>query len=244
MQLPDKLQVPSGAVFLKEKLQCLIRAGEAGSIKYLGKPVTMKNKVLTYVYVFLRGDLTDDAVLNYLVGRCAARSCVSYMQSIGEQRQLNLIGLPTAGTAIAIATSVASVSLRAEDENFPLISSRIMREVKKTDHGTHGNWVNGETSGLPNLQQFFFGAADNVVTDAGTKVESATRFLEDGYPAYDMLQYIFVDRQQGGVPRMVKAGFKHVAVEFLLLDMAYAYGEIGMWPKQAVKQVEEEIKAF
>jgi hypothetical protein len=42
---------------------------------------------------------------------------------------------------------------------------------------------------------------------------------------------------------MEKAGFKRIVVAFKLLDLTFAFGELGLWPKSAVKAVEEEIKA-
>ena len=58
-----------------------------------------------------------------------------------------------------------------------------------------------------------------------------------------MPSFVLVDRQQGGIQNMEKAGFKRIVVAFKLLDLTFAFGELGLWPKSAVKAVEEEIKA-
>src|SRR3989344_4946843 len=54
---------------------------------------------------------------------------------------------------------------------------------------------------------------------------------------------VWIDRQQGAVPRLTAAGFQKIVVVYNLLDITYAYGELGMWSKTAVAAVEEEIKA-
>ncbi len=58
-----------------------------------------------------------------------------------------------------------------------------------------------------------------------------------------MPQLIFVDREQGAVARLKSAGFSRVPVCYFLLDIAFAYRELRLWPNDVVSKVEEEIKA-
>ena len=84
---------------------------------------------------------------------------------------------------------------------------------------------------------------DNVVTDGQSKFEAVERLRASGYPVDEMPSLIFVDRQQGGIRRMEEAGFKNIVVAYRLLDLTFAFGELKLWPKEAVRAVEQEIKA-
>jgi hypothetical protein len=66
--------------------------------------------------------------------------------------------------------------------------------------------------------------------------------LVDGYPE-PAGTLIWIDRQQGALPLLAKAGFQRVLVAYSLLDVTYVFGELGLWPKSAVKAVETEIEA-
>ena len=86
-------------------------------------------------------------------------------------------------------------------------------------------------------------AVDGVVTDGASKIEAAKRAVEEqGYP-WNMPCFILVDRQQGAVERLKRLGFERLVVAYNLLDITFAFGELGLWPKSAVQAVEEEIKA-
>lgn len=206
---------------------------------YREKPFTLKSGIQSNVYVFLRGDLTDSSELLSMAGLKIAY-VVNENMALGD-RQPNLIGLPTAGTALAVAASMASVEMRRWCQGtFPRIASRVMREKLKKTHGANDQWVNGET---PDLEKYTFWTVDNVVTDGGTKFEQAERLEQDGYPSKDMPQLIFIDRQQGAISRLRAAGFKRIVVCYNLLDITFIYSEFGLWPKETVRRVEEEIKA-
>ena len=113
----------------------------------------------------------------------------------------------------------------------------IMREVEKREHGAHQGFVNGAYQ--PKVFRDF--VLDNVATDGGTKIDAVPKFLSDGFPAYDLDWIIFVDRQQGALGRLAKAGFKSVLVVYNLLDLTFAYEKLGLWPAHAVQMVEKEI---
>jgi len=53
---------------------------------------------------------------------------------------------------------------------------------------------------------------------------------------------VFVDRQQGGFEAMKKLGFHHVHACYRLLDMTFAFQQLGLWPNDSVEKVEKEIR--
>ncbi|MGD0328517.1 MAG: hypothetical protein ABSB00_02255 [Minisyncoccia bacterium] len=225
-------------MYTSHDILLLKKANEVGSIVYREKPFTLTSGIESNIYVFLRGDLTDCPVLLKMAGQKIANAVDENITCADNQP--NLIGLPTAGTALAIAASMASIELHESNPCFPLIACRVMREKLKKEHGANDRWVNGE---VPDLKKFTFWTVDNIGTDGGTKVKQAEHLEEDGYPSKDMPQLIFVDRQQGTIKRLQAAGFKRIVVCYNLLDITFVYSEFGLWPKETVKRVEEEIKA-
>ncbi|MDP2641944.1 MAG: hypothetical protein Q8P21_01470 [bacterium] len=189
---------------------------------------------MSNVYVFGREDLTDNPKLEWLIGTKIAR--VVYSNSV-DDRQPCLIGLPTAGTALAQAAAMASAANGWIYPRDP-IAHRIMREQLKS-HSAHQGWVNGR----PDHSRQRYWIVDNVATDGATKIEAATKLMADEYPAYQMPVLIYVDRQQGALQRLKNEGFEDVRVVFNLLDLTFAFGELELWPKSAIARVEEEIRA-
>jgi len=164
------------------------------------------------------------------------------MQAMEDTRQACLIGIPTAGTPLAQAGARESLI-----DNHPFVNQddkrvichRLMREFIK-DHGAHQTWVNGE----PDPAKHCYWLVDNVATNGVSKLEAMEKLRADGYPSIEEIPVlVFVDRQQGAVQRLETAGFKKIVVVYNLLDITFALGELYLWPKEAVKGVEEEIKA-
>ncbi len=179
------MAVPSGRKLTNFDIKLLKEAHRCGSIAYSDRPFKLKpradgSQIESHVYVSLRGELTDGAYLLSLVGEKTAE--IVRENILPDDKQPNLIGLPTAGTAIAIAASQASVALHVKDQRFPLIACRVMREKLKLAHGANNRWVNGELGGQPpDLKKFTFWTVDNVVTDGKTKFEYADFLEQDGY---------------------------------------------------------------
>ncbi|MEJ0021535.1 MAG: hypothetical protein WDN47_03030 [Candidatus Doudnabacteria bacterium] len=230
------MQVPSGMVFTAEDLTLMREMAIVRFVAYSETPFKLKSGIMSNVYVFGREDLTDHPELEWLIGRKIAQ--VVYGSDIYESEQQCLIGIPTAGNALAQAAAMASVEERKKyGPKMPPIAHRIMREALK-QHGAHQGWVNGR----PDPRQRYW-MVDNVATDGKSKLEAAEKLEADGYPAKQMPCLIWADRQQGAVPRLEAAGFEHIIVIYNLLDIAFALGELGIWPKEMVKAVEDEIKA-
>lgn len=227
--------LPSGRTLDADDRAVLGVMHDFGFLRYSETPFTLKSKIQSNVYVYGREDFTDNPDLEYRLGMHMAR--LVYKHSSDERQQI-LIGLPPAGTALAQAAAFGSLNVRLhKDPTRKPIGHRIMREVTKKDHGVHGGWVNGK----PDLEKHRYWIVDNVATDGATKIEAISKLNDDGYPALEMPVLICVDRQQGAVERLKKAGFKEVYVLFHLLDITHVFGELGWWPKEAVAAVEKEI---
>lgn len=234
------MKVPSGRILDAYDLRILPMMARYGFIRWDEQPFTLRSGIKSHVYVFGREDLTDHPDLEWHIGHKIAGLVLENAVARGDHKQQCLIGLPTAGTSLAQAAAMVNwhrQSFWVDDAKHRIIH-RIMREELKT-HGAHPDWVNGKP--LQELHTYW--SVDNVVTDGGTKLESRERFRASGYPVENMPALVLVDRQQGGIKRMEQRGFNQIVVAYYLLDLTYAFGQLGLWPSEAVHNVEEEIKA-
>lgn len=208
-----------------------------GFVKWSPTPFTLKSGKQSHVYVFGREDITDNVNFLHMLGREIVQAVRDSFQS--DQRIPCFIGIPTAGTPLAQAASMASY-FEPADMNKPTdlrtMCFRIMREKRK-GHGAHNGWVNG----APDVAKHFYIVVDNVVTDGQSKVEAAERLLEDGYPAYDLPQIILVAREWKVVGELEKRGFKHVIVLFTLKDIINGFVKYGYWTPEMAKQALSEF---
>ncbi len=230
-----RLEVPSGQVYDALDLEALPLMRECGFVSYSEAGFTLKSGIKSNVYVQGHNDVTDNPGLGWLLGRKIAKTVVANHRE-GDKAPC-LIFVPTAGTSLAAAASLVAFNEGIRTPAGP-ITYRIMREAVKAHGAGAVQWVNG---GYDDLHTFWGG--DNVVTDCGSKIEAVNKLVESGYPALEMPWLIVVDRQQGGIRKMEEHGFKRIVVAYNLLDIAYAMGELRLWPKAVVGQVEEEIKA-
>ena len=155
------------------------------------------------------------------------------MDTDDDRRRPRFIGIPHVAHGWTPAVSMV--------DEFEKITGRgarhpIMRsELKK--HGAHTKWV-ARTDEPSLFRDFLF---DNVVTDSGSKETALEHLVEDGFMPTEVDAMVFVDRQQGGLGNMVKLGFRSVHANYNLLDMTYAFQQLGKWPSDAVERVEREI---
>ncbi|MES2006948.1 MAG: hypothetical protein V4436_02445 [Patescibacteria group bacterium] len=225
------LKVPSGRVFEDSDLKLMKMLVEVGFIRWLDEPVLLKSGIESRVYVFGRNDLTENASVLRRVGARIIQELRYHTdneRSGFDNSNFCLIGIPTAGTALAIAASQGDASAGA----------RIMREVKKI-HGAHNTWVEGE----PMHEKHRYVLVDNVATDGKSKREAAAKLIEDGYDISEVDCLILVDRQQGALKNIESLGFRRVLVVYNLLDMTFAFRHLKLWPEEAVLKVEQEIAA-
>lgn len=235
------MEVPSGRILEALDLRILQLFAQYGFIRWSDQPVTFRSGVKSRVIIGGREDLTDHPDLEWLVGLKIRDLVLVDARARMDSKQQCLIGIPTAGTALAQATSIVNFAwhrIYKDPQDPPRIIHRIMRQDRKT-HGVHPDWVNGKPQ--PELHTYWM--LDNTVTDGGTKVEARERLDESNYPIEEMPTLVVVDRQQGGIKRMEQAGFSTIVVAYYLLDLTFAFRELNLWPKGAVQAVEEEIKA-
>lgn len=203
-----------------------------GFVKWSPMPFTLKSGAQSHVYVFGREDITDNPALLFALGREIRRAAfLAFTDATSpiDSRIPCLIGIPTAGTPLAQAAAMVNIfepekNPRNQRNEARQMCFRIMRETKKK-HGAHQGWVNG----APDPAKHFYCVVDNVVTDGQSKIETAERLLEDGYPAYDMPQIILVAREWKVVDELKKRGFKHVIILFTLKDIINGFKWHGYW---------------
>lgn len=234
------MRVPSGAVYDEDDLNIVRKMGKCGFVRRSDEPFFLASGIESHIYVFGREDLTDHPELEWLIGRKLAET-VYANTDVGGPRQQCLIGVPVAGNTLAQAAAMASIEVAKKYAWIKAtpIAHRVMREEPK-QHGAHKKvWINGR----PDASRHRYWWVDNVATDGGSKIVAADRGAEDGYPSRQMSCLIWIDRQQGAVPRLKAAGFERVVVVYNLLDITFAFGEMGLWPKSTVAAVEGEIRA-
>lgn len=232
--MPQSIVAPSGVVFEGADIHLIKDLGEIGFIKYNEKPFTLKSKVLSHIYVFGREELTSNLPVLWKIGRKICETVRTRMNEENDRRKPAYIGLPTAGTPLAqmAATVDFANAITGRDSTFYQ-----MRSVKKQSHGAHETWIIGK----PDVFKERIFRIDNVVTDGATKFEMADRFAEDGLPTMELDDIILVDRQQGAIKRMMEKGYKKPIVMFNLLDLAYVFEKLEIWPGSIVAKVEREI---
>ncbi|OGY96969.1 MAG: hypothetical protein A2122_00025 [Candidatus Liptonbacteria bacterium GWB1_49_6] len=229
------MDVPSGRKFSALDIEIVRLIGKYRFVRREEEPIRLVSGITSHVYVSGRESLTDHPDFEWLVGRKIAETI--WKSFSYDTLPKCLIGIPVAGAALAQAAAMYTHDVPLM--SFRSICHRTMRQIKK-EHGTHHTWVDG----APDPMHYSYGAIDNTATNGGSKVKARTRLLEDGYPVNDMFWMIFVDRGQGAVPRLATLGFTNLIVVYILLDIVYAFGELGLWPKEHVKAVKEEMAVF
>ena len=229
------LIVPSGRTFEDGDLKLMKMLVEVGFIQWRDDPFRLKSGIESHVYVFGRNDLTENASVMYRVGKRIMQELRFANRQGYDNSNFCLIGIPTAGTALAVAASQSDVIGQWSDSPA---GSRLMREVKKT-YGAHNTWVGGE----PMHEKHRYALIDNVATDGKSKREAAIKLVEDGYEISEVDCLILVDRQQGALKNIESIGFRRVVVVYNLLDMTFAFRHLKLWPSEAVEKVEQEIAA-
>lgn len=196
--------------------------GERGIVYWSDEPITFKSGIKSHVYVSGRSDLTgDQAALSTIGNILRARAVRALPQEIVSRRRIQFIGIPTAGTPLAVA---AAISIG----RGMIAGCRIMREVKKS-HGNDHRWVDGE----PRSDEYYV-TVDNVITDGQSKLEAIARLREDGYSVKKMLHLIFVDRNQGGMETLRTIGYNAVAC-IALPTVVLGLVEQGFWPRERLE---------
>jgi len=186
------------------------------------EPIKFKSGIESHVYVNGRNDVTGSRAALRGIGGVIAD--LAYRAGRSPGRRLQLIGIPTAGTALA----AAAVSVAQSEFD---IGCRTMREVKKA-HGKGENqrWVDG----FPQDDEDY-ASVDNVVTDGQSKLDAIERLREDGYPVEQMLHIILIDRKQGGIEKLNALGYR-TATRMDLPTVVRGLVLMGFWPKERLER--------
>lgn len=225
------MELPSGRVLDDYDVVLLALMARTGFVRYREEPFEFQSGIRSRVYVSAREELTDNPQLLRATGSKIA-GLVNEHSTIGDLQPC-LIGVPTAGTALAIATAIVSCDSLGFGR---LISSRYLREKRK-ERGAHRGWVNG----IPKPTHHTYWLVDNAVTTGDSFLNASERLAEDGYSHRPPLLTL-VDRQLGGIERLQREGFDRIVVGYNILDIAYAYVEWKYWPKEVVRILEDEIE--
>ena len=210
---------------------------EAGSVQYRAEPFKLISGRESRVYASFRDDLTKHPALFHLVSREIVRAV---RHAAGDDpRSPCLIGIPTAGAALATGATCADWNepeFDAKGKRRPPIVSVAMRQIRKR-HGAHRGWVDG----TPDTGKYLYCPVDNCLTDGMSKREMSARLMEDGYPAYDLPWIILVDREEGGIARMQESGLTNVRVVFTLRDIIEGFKQYGFWEKETADTALAEL---
>lgn len=231
-----KIEAPSGRELCSEEVKLLVEYARIGTVQYKKDPVRLHRGVESHLYVSAREELTRDARILGTTGDIIFMHAFQRMLKCRDTRRPHFLGIPTAGHALAIAASLGS---RHETKDTDVAGSTTVREAPKTTHGAsehRSGWAVG-----PDAARFRDFFVDNVVTDAGTKIDWIPRFEADGYAPRESDWIVLFDRNQGGVERMKEVGIKNVLVIFNILDAMYVYDELGIWPKEWIENIRREI---
>lgn len=231
----EELVVPSRRIFDHLDLQIMQLAAKIGFVQWHDEAKRLKSGKLSHVYVNGRQDATENPDFLRLASRKILLDAKrSKSAESPDDRRLRFIGIPHVANGWTPFISAVDLFERITGTRS---CHAIMRSELKA-HGAHNKWV-AATIDHSRFRDVLF---DNVVTDSGSKKEAAARLVVDGFDLSQVEALVFVDRQQGGLEEMRKIGFHSVRATYNLLDMAYAFQELGLWPEGAVKRVEEEIR--
>lgn len=234
MSLPLSMEAPSGRILMREDLELIQEMYHCGFVRYLDKPVILSSGKESFFYIGGREDLTDNPRFSWLVGRKVAQTiCCSYHQ-LSSRRPVCAIGIPTAGTSIAMAASLVSFGEHSRTGYGP-ISYRIMREKKKYYGSGVNHWVNGQYD-----PKYIYWFIDNVVTDGETKRVHFDQLAEDNYLPCINPWLIFVDRQQGGIQAMRNMGIELIEIVYYFLDINFAIGGMGLVTREKALRATSE----
>ena len=105
------MKVPSGRTFDPLDFVIVRLMAEYGFIRWSEQLIHFSS-VDSHVYVGGREDLTDHLKLEWALGRKIARLVLAHAHDRQDQKQQCLIGIPTAGTALAQATAMVGWHLQ------------------------------------------------------------------------------------------------------------------------------------
>ena len=214
---------------------------EAGSVQYRAEPFKLISGRESRIYASFRDDLTKHPALFHLVSREIVRAV---RHAAGDDpRSPCLIGIPTAGAALATGAACADWNepeFDAKGKRRSPIVSVVMRQIRKRS-GVLQGWV-GETI---DAEKYLYCIVDHSIDGSRSKRRTAARLCEDGFPTEvvaAMPWIILVDREEGGIARMREAGLTNVRVVFTLRGIIEGFCRLGFWEKDIADAALAELE--
>lgn len=232
------IDVPSGRKFTAQDLQIVEALAFIKFIEWTEEPFPLTPKSESRIYVMGRQELASHPDVGWLLGRKLARLVRSETRPTDE-RQPCLLGIPIAGNTFAAATSFVSCGENITTPAGQLVAYRLVRETPKRDR--HNPKQEYYAVGRPQCTQRYWWI-DNTVTDGDMKFSWNVRLSEEGYPLKVMPGIIAVDREQGGLLALARAGFMNVHALYLLRDLLHLFGKLKLWPEERVRRAVAEIE--
>jgi len=228
---------PSGQEFDKIDMHMVKAMGKNRTVIWTDNPFTLNSGITSHVYVVGREDITDDPEYLELAAKIIGRKLRTVMAD--DMRQPVLIGVPAGATSLAAGIT----HYKEPFAGGKRAAFRVMREVQK-DHGK-GSHVGTWMIGTPEPQKHRYGLVENTVTSGKSLLEKGIKRLQsDGYPLDDLMNFVLIDRQQGGV-RMLQDKGHSITSLYQLMDVAAAFVqlEIEGWNSDRVEAIKAEIEA-
>lgn len=224
---------PSGAVFTSDDMNLIKQLFHIGFITWKEEPVVFKSNKKSNTYVRGRQDLTNNP---HILFEQLAPRIVDFVRKkipIHDGRQHCLIGIPTAGTKLAMAAAACGYYRQVR----PGIIYRELRVTKKT-HGEDNTWAVGG----PEHNNDVYVSVEQAMSTGSSVLEHLDHLKEDGYAVHDMHHLILVDRELGGVENLVAHKFEKVHVLYKLRDTVAALVKMKLWPDERYQILLQEIK--
>lgn len=220
----EPFTAPSGRTFTHPDLLLVKLLIQSGSILHLDVPTELHSGRMSRHYANLR--FHRDVRTLTLLGAHIIRFVRSI--EITKGTVPCMIGIPTAGTPLAIAAAIGSVY-----DSTPF-HYRVMREErKKRRHGIDNTWAGPFDPG----ETYF--TVENVSTSATTILVALQRFEEDHFPIDSMHHILLVNR--GGAEALRSRGIPHVHVMLEFHDLLAAAVHIGEHSEEVLVEYRQEI---
>lgn len=189
--------------FSEQETELLLRLREIEAVR-IGELTQLKDSSMSPVYVDLRTPLFSKPSILWEIGAL-------FFKKIREGSDLKkrqcVIGIPEAGTPLAVATFLAS--------GEPEISLAMLRSRPK-DYGTQKKSLIIEEINL----DWEYSLLDDVITTSDTKIDAIKLLEEEGINIKRVI--VAFDRQQGGRKRLLNEGYNCESL-FEILEVAEFY---------------------
>lgn len=224
---------PSGRTFNETDIQLWLDLEENSSFGWNPEEIKFKGGFMSHIYFSGRNELSDKPTLFKRVAR-KLKTRIHTARLPKSDRNISLIGIPTAGTQFA--QRIADLSL--EDRDEVQISSRTMLKEKKS-HGKKDFWV-----GPADHRRHVYATVENVCSTAASMIEAFERLEPEGYQVKEMHHFVFFDWELGGMKKLKAAGYENVTAEYVARDVIAMLVHCRRWPMDRWDYIEPKLAEF